>query len=335
MLYTILDLAFDVFTRSTPSILRQAPSRRQGYGGLSQDERKKEPLAPCVDAVVRVSGEKKSPSLVLSLSKDGPIKGMNVKQFYVAMALACAPTVYATESTTILNKYQQFLEQGTYADQDWTPFPVLPKSRYHSFKAAFEHFELHNGHTIVELGTTRSFVGGPFPGCNEDNPIYWEPNHPEKWDWGAGSFTRVAAECLAHLNPTFHTVDLAVEHINRCKLITRDFSHFIQYHVCSSLAFLHACAPQSIDLLYMDTGNMHPIEPTARMQLAEAQVVVERNLISPYGIILIDDIRNQTPKKFGDTSELGKGKYAIPYLLAHGFELVINEYQVLLKRKSN
>ena len=80
---------------------------------------------------------------------------------------------------------------------------------------------------------------------------------------------------------------------------------------------------------------MYPIERTAPMQLAEPQIVVELNLIAPNGIILIDDIRNQTPKKFGGISELGKGKYAIPYLLDHGFEMVMNEYQVMLRRKSN
>jgi len=258
---------------------------------------------------------------------------MKLPQLSLAMLLICSPAAYATHATTILNKYQLFLERGTYADQDWTSYSILPKSRYSSFKAAFEHFEAYNGRMIVELGTTRSFVGGPFPGCNEDNPVYWEPQSPEKWDWGAGSFTRVAAECLAHLKPIFHTIDLCPEHIMRCKLITRDFSSFIQYHVCSSVEFLQTCKPETIDLLYMDTGNMHPIEPTARMQLAEAQIVVERNLMALNGIILIDDIRNQTPKKFGDTSELGKGKYAIPYLLEHGFELVMNEYQVLLTRK--
>ncbi len=264
------------------------------------------------------------------------IKGILMKlSLYNSTSLLLLTTClsYATQSTTILEKYQPFLESGTYEDQDWTAYSIKPLSRHSSFKAAFEHFEQHNGRTIVELGTTRSFVSGKFPGCNDDNPMYWEPDASEKWDWGAGSFTRVAAECLAHLHPTFHTIDMSAEHINRCKLITQEFSSFIQYHVCSSLIFLQACEPYSIDLLYMDTGNMHPIEPTAKLQLAEAQIVVERNLIAPNGIILIDDIRNQTPKKFGETSELGKGKYAIPYLLAHGFELIMDEYQVILKRK--
>jgi len=42
------------------------------------------------------------------------------------------------------------------------------------------------------------------------------------------------------------------------------------------------------------------------------KIIVEKNLLTPNGILLIDDVKNQTPKKFGDTSGLGKSKYAIP-----------------------
>ena len=91
---------------------------------------------------------------------------------------------------------------------------------------------------------------------------------------------------------------------------------------------------QSIDLLYVDTGDMTPIEPTALLQLEEAIVVIERNLITPNGIILIDDVRNQTPKQFGETSDLGKAKYSIPYFLEHGFTIIADEYQVILQKSS-
>ena len=79
---------------------------------------------------------------------------------------------------------------------------------------------------------------------------------------------------------------------------------------------------------------MTPIEPTALLQLEEAQIIVEHNLMSPTGIILIDDVRNQTPKQFGETSDLGKAKYSIPYFLEHGFEIIADEYQVILKKTS-
>lgn len=238
-----------------------------------------------------------------------------------------------TLSADKLEKYKQYLEAGTYMGACFSENDTLPKSRYDTFKLAFEHFEVHEGKVIVELGTSRSFTHGGHIGCNRDETHFWTPNNPENWDWGAGFFTRMAATCLEHLHPIIHTIDLAAAHIARCKVMTKEFSHFIRYYVCSSVDFLQRCQSQSIDLLYLDTGDMTPIEPTALLQLAEAKIIVEKNLLTTNGILLIDDVKNQTPKKFGDTSGLGKSKYAIPYLLNHGFEMVANEYQVILKRK--
>jgi len=236
----------------------------------------------------------------------------------------------------ILDKYKDYLEQGTYVGHDWSHYTPVPASRYYTFKMAFEHFKANNGHIVVELGTSRSFVHGGHHGCNLDDVRYWNVQKPQDWDWGAGFFTRMAAETLAHLNPVIHTVDLIASHIGRCKIITADFSSYLMYHVASSVDFLKTCSSQSIDLLYVDTGDMTPIEPTALLQLQEAKVIVERDLLAPNGIILIDDVRNQTPKQYVETSELGKAKYSIPYFLAHGFEIIADEYQVVLqKSRSN
>jgi hypothetical protein len=211
------------------------------------------------------------------------------------------PILCSSISSQILDQYKEYLEQGTYSDQDWSSFKQKPKSRYDTFKLAFEHFEKYQGKIIVELGTSRSFVHGGLSGCNNDDPKYWTPDTPANWDWGAGFFTRMAATCLAHCNPTIHTIDIVAAHIKRCKLMTEDLKQCIRYHVCSSCEFLRTCQfPQGIDLLYIDTGDMTPIEPTARLQLEEAHIIVECNLIAPHGIIIIDDVRNQTPKKFGE-----------------------------------
>lgn len=235
-------------------------------------------------------------------------------------------------SSKILQQYATLLDDGTYMGQDWSK--SKPKARSFTFKRAFELFEQNNGKVIVELGTTRSFVHGGLPGCNTDDTKWWTPNNPENWDWGAGCFTRTVAACLHHVNPQIHTVDIDARHISRCKIMTSEFANIITYHINSSVTFLQRCNfPGGIDLIYLDTGDMTPIEPTAQLQLEEAKVIVERNLLSPNGLILIDDVRNQTPKKFGETSDLGKAKYSIPYLLNHGFEIVENEYQILLKKK--
>lgn len=232
-----------------------------------------------------------------------------------------------------LDPFREYLEMGTYEGQDWSSFEKLPLSRYDTFKLSFETFAANQGRTIVELGTSRSFVHGGLPGCNSDNIKYWTPDQPANWDWGAGFFTRMAALSLSFLNPQIHTVDLCKNHIGRCKIMTEDFKHLLYYHVAPSVYFLsHWSGEENIDLLYLDTGDMTPIEPTALLQLEEAQIIVARNLIAPQGLILIDDVKNQTPKKFGETSEFGKAKYSLPFLLENGFEIIAEGYQIVLQK---
>ena len=231
-----------------------------------------------------------------------------------------------------LKPYQTYLEQGTYVGFDWSTFKTIPKSRYETYKTAFEHVASPNK-VIVELGTSRSFTHGGHPGCNLSDPKYWTPDQPENWDWGAGFFTRMAATALYDFHPQIYTVDICAEHIQRCKIITSEFKDIISYHVSSSEDFLRKCHfPNGIDLLYLDTGDMTPLEPTAQLHLREAKIIVARNLIAKNGLILIDDVKNQTPKALGEKSDLGKAKYSLPFFLKHGFELVMDEYQVLLRK---
>ncbi|MFC1842086.1 class I SAM-dependent methyltransferase [Candidatus Dependentiae bacterium] len=232
-----------------------------------------------------------------------------------------------------LERYKVFLQKGTYQSQDFSHFEVKPKSRYETFKQAFENFENNDGKIVVELGTTRSFLDGCYKGCLSPNPKYWEPDKPNMWDWGAGSFTIVSADCLAHLNPEFHSVDISRAAIGIAKAMTKKYADFMHFHTCSSVDFLRRWDTQKkIDLLYLDTGGMD--RSTCRLQLQEAKVIVERDLLAPGGMILIDDVKNQTPRKlYGETSNLGKSKYAIPYLLEHGFKIVADEYQVILMRE--
>lgn len=257
-----------------------------------------------------------------------------MKYLYTILLTVFLPLFSASNVETLLAPYKEYLEWGTYYGGDWSYLPSIPKSRYDTFKTAFELFEKNNGKVIVELGTSRSFVHGGLIGCNLDDRKYWHPDQPADWDWGAGFFTRMAAVALGRLNPEIHTVDLITGHINRCRVMLADYSSIMRFHVSDSVAFLkNTPFPNGIDLLYLDTGDMTPIEPTALLQLEEAKVVVERNLIPKGGILLIDDVKNTTPRKFGDTSGLGKSKYALPFLLKNGFELIADEYQVILRKK--
>ncbi|MDN3504685.1 MAG: hypothetical protein P0S95_03820 [Rhabdochlamydiaceae bacterium] len=248
----------------------------------------------------------------------------------------CAFSAEPCSSTTRLAPYKDYLEHGTYAGNDFSFFSPLPKSRYYTLQKVFEYFEANKGKVVVELGTTRSFVDGRFEGCNDNNPKYWEPTNPSKWDWGAGCFTYLVAKCLGPLNIKIYTVDLMRDHIQRCKVITQPFSNLISYNICSSVHFLRNYnSHNQIDLLYLDTGDITPIEPTARLHLQEARIIVRRNLIAPGGIILIDDVKHPAPIRIDhDKSGLGKAKYSIPYFLNHGFELIDSEFQYILRRKN-
>jgi len=213
-------------------------------------------------------------------------------------------------------------------------YPQAYKGRLHTFRYVFHQLAQKPKRLIVvELGTSRSFVDGAYPGCNSDDVKYWNADDPTRWDFGAGLFTYMCGEFLStnHLNYEQYTVDLSPEHIQRCQVMTRPFASRLAYRVSDSVNFLNTFGTKC-DLIYLDTGDMTPIEPTARLQLAEAQAIVRHRLLEPGGFILIDDVRNPTALNQGDGNPLGKAKYSVPYLLSQGFRIVKDEYQMVLTR---
>ena len=212
-------------------------------------------------------------------------------------------------------------------DQFIDAYGRVPKFRYDTFKYCWDWIQEKELKTIVELGTSRSFVDGKYPGCNSDDVKFWESDNPKVWDWSAGCFTRVFGELIQGTDINLITVDLMSNHITRSKLMTKDLDN-IEYFVMSSEDFLSS-GDGKIDFLYMDTGDVTPIEPTAKLHLRESEILIENDLISDNGLILIDDVRN-IQSKSQDPSEYGKAKYSIPYLKKNGFNVIIDEYQVLL-----
>ena len=231
-----------------------------------------------------------------------------------------------------LEKNKKLLEDAIYyyhsKEEFVKHFNEVPKTRYETFKYCYEHLKNKNN-VIVELGTTRSYVDGRFEGCNMNDKKFWEPNNPEKWDWSAGCFTKVFSNLFP--NSKMHTVDLNSDHIKRSKHMNENAKN-INFVVSSSEDFLKTFN-EKINLLYLDTGDMTPIEDTAQLHLREAKIIVEKNLLAKNGIILIDDVKSVVPKQYGEISDLGKAKYSIPYFLENGFEVVMDEYQYILKKK--
>jgi hypothetical protein len=239
-------------------------------------------------------------------------------------------------TSDVLKKYKSYMEECFFPyyskEQFEECFKRVPKFRYDTFNYCWDTVRKNNFKTIVELGTTRSFVDGKYEGCNSDDVKYWEPENPDKWDWSAGCFTRVFGELIQGTDIELITVDMSQYHIQRSKTITSDMNN-IEYIVMSSEEFLSS-GEGKIDFLYMDTGDMTPIESTAQLHLREAKIIVEKDIISDGGILLIDDVRSPLPKMTSnETSDYGKAKYSIPYLQENGFEIVIDEYQVLMIKK--
>jgi hypothetical protein len=238
-----------------------------------------------------------------------------------------------------IEKYSQYMDTVMKGAYDYIKFyGRVPLFRYDCFKKAFELFSEIGGKVIVELGTIRSFVHGGLEGCNSDDTKYWTPDSPENWDWGAGLFSLMAAEEFQGTGVKIHTVDLCEAHINRSKVISNKFSDMVSYHVSDSVNFIKSFERlygAKIDLLYIDTGDMTPIEPTAQHQLNEAKAVVECGVLSENGIILIDDVRNPAPILINNEQDLhGKAKYSIPYLISKGYETIMDEYQVLMGKNT-
>lgn len=241
------------------------------------------------------------------------------------------------------SKYEDLLDKAMSfycKDEDYiTYFGRIPETRAVTFRYCLEYVNNIASATdetiqIVELGTSRSFVDGRFLGCNSDNLHIWQPNNPLVWDWSAGKFTHIFSECT-NSNVLLHTVDIVHNHIERSQIMTQQFNDKIRYYVLPSEHFLSNCNSKCIDLIYLDTGDVNPVEPTAQLHLREAQIIVERDLLKDGGLILIDDVRNLASKMDAkEESNLGKAKYSIPYFLDNGYEIVMDEYQVILRKKA-
>ena len=173
-------------------------------------------------------------------------------------------------------------------------------------------------YTIVELGSSRSFVNGGVPGCLVPNPLYWDPNEPKNWDWGAGIFTKVFSENLEGKNFKLYTVDPDKNANFIVSTICKENKDVV---ICSdySTNFLNNMKTK-IDFLYMD--HMDICEQACLQHLRDAKIVIENNLMSDNGIILIDDV--------GKDNTHSKSKYSIPYLLENGYKQIMHDYQVLL-----
>lgn len=235
--------------------------------------------------------------------------------------------------------YNEYLSKSMfyyYTEEDFIKcYDYIPRQRDYTFNYCINYFENKEFINILELGTSRSFVDGRFPGSCNPSLNLWEPNCLDKWDWSSGLFTRYFSDILQERNKKFKitTVDIDPKSISISKVITNNNKN-IEYVISSSEEFISKCEKGTIDLLYLDTGNMD--EATAQLHLREAKLLIINDILKQDGIILIDDVKNpyMLLNKI-TTNKLGKSKYALPYLLENGYEIIEDEYQVILKKNKN
>lgn len=196
-------------------------------------------------------------------------------------------------------------------------------NRYESFIMTRDLFNKIKGKKILELGTTRSFVNGAYPGCLHDDPVYWEPGAPEKWDWGAGAFTLLFAEEYKNTEIKITTVDIDQRHLNRCKIMVDQFKN-VDYICSDSATYLKSLPEQSIDLIYQDTADCD--DYGCRIHEQEAHIIVNQNILKPKGLLLIDDNINY------DTSLPSKAKYSLPIYVQAGYKILFMGKQILLQK---
>jgi hypothetical protein len=212
--------------------------------------------------------------------------------------------------------------------------------RHPSVALAFEHIVDKKSPVIVELGSSRSYVSGGNEGCMDDDPKYWNPNRPERWDWGAGIFSRVCAEIIAGSDASLHSVDPSPKAMRIASTITGGIGANISFHQTTSTEFLRSLS-EPIDLLYMD--HHETCEEGAVLHRSDSELIVEQGILALDGVILIDDVHVHGPVREGATALLrevagkdelhfGKGKYSIPYLREKGFRILFEGYQVVMGR---
>ena len=189
-----------------------------------------------------------------------------------------------------------------------------------SYELILKNMKENITYNIVELGSSRSYVNGGREGCCCARIQFWKPNEPHIWDWGAGIFTRVFAENLKDKNYKLYTIDpneyANIITTNMCA----DYNNVIVLNTYSS-DFIDKFN-EKIDFLYMD--HMETSEEAAILHLKDIETIINKNLMSDNGIILIDDVGYDTIN--------GKGKYSIPFLLKNNYKIIIHEYQVLLMK---
>lgn len=177
----------------------------------------------------------------------------------------------------------------------------LNNARYQTFAYAFNLLCARNASVIVETGTARyGLVHCASDGCS----------------------TVLFAEWVKNYGGEFYSVDINANHLQIAANALGDSKSFVNFIHSDSVAFLHNFN-RPIDFLYLDSFEYEFGNPGPSQEHHLKEIIAAYPWLTPTSVVMIDDCA----LPFG-----GKGKLVIEYLLARGWIILAEGYQVILSQ---
>ncbi len=171
--------------------------------------------------------------------------------------------------------------------------------RESTFRLCFELLEQRGAKTLVETGTARNGVKN----CRGD-----------------GCSTILFADWAKHHNAALFSVDISPEAIKHSRKAVKPVNRHVHFAIQDSISFLRDF-DRRIDFLYLDSYDFDADNPS----LSQLHHLYEIQAAYPHlheqSVIMIDDCALPNG---------GKGKLAIEFLKAHGWEILKEDYQTIL-----
>ena len=190
-------------------------------------------------------------------------------------------------------------------------YPFMPfrydfRKRRDTFLKALEILNAINAKIIIETGTSREGLKGAK---------------------SQGAASIVFGKWAKENGAILHSVDISEESVRVAQLEVNEQSlaENVKLHLSDSVAFLTEFK-DSVDFLYLDSydysENVDVQKKSQEHHLKEFRAI--ENQLHKNSIVLIDDC---------GLPEGGKGKTVIAYMQTQGWNILIEEYQVLLLHK--
>ncbi|MCM4168773.1 tRNA 5-hydroxyuridine methyltransferase [Arenibacter antarcticus] len=191
-------------------------------------------------------------------------------------------------------------------------YPFMPfrydfRKRRDTFRKTLEFLDKTKARLIIETGTSREGLHGA-----KSN----------------GAATIVFGKWAKQNNAFLHSVDISEKSVaNSQKEVTnQDLGKIVQIHLSDSVEFLRNFT-EPVDFLYLDSydySDDREVQIKSQHHHLQEFMAIEDKL-HDNSIVLIDDC---------DLPNGGKGKLVVAYMLQKDWKVVMNEYQILLVRKS-